>query len=411
MSAKKSKLLKNTLYLYILTFVKMIFPIITLPYLTRVLSIDNYGLVAYVKSYNAYVQLIIDFGFILSATKLIVRFKNDYSKVGRVTGNVLVEKAILVLLGIISTIFLTEYLELLGSNKLFVWLFFLSSVTTILIPDFLFRGLERMEYVTIPFLISKTLVLILTFVKVKGDADLLYIPILEILGNIIAASISFYFIFRIRIGISFDNYKIWIADLKDSSIYFFSNFATTIFGTLTTLIVGVYLGKIEIAYWSICMQIVAAVKSLYNPIVNSIYPYMLSVADLSLVRKISMLFAIPIFFGSVVILFWGEAIMVLIGGTNFYQAGEVLKMLLPVFTASFYSMLIGWPVLGTRGMEKETTVTTMKSAVLQIAGIALLISINQFELTTLAICCSISEVYLLISRLFLLGKLKSGDRR
>ena len=103
--------------------------------------------------------------------------------------------------------------------------------------------------------------------------------------------------------------------------------------------------------------------------------------------------------------------MVLIGGTNFYQAGEVLKMLLPVFIASFYSMLIGWPVLGTRGMEKETTVTTMKSAVLQIAGIALLISINQFELTTLAICCSISEVYLLISRLFLLGKLKSGDRR
>lgn len=397
-------LLKNTVYLYILTFTKMIFPLLTLPYLTRVLSIENYGLVAYVKAYNSYVQLLLDFGFILSATRYVVQYKNDNYMLGKITGNVLVEKSILGILGIISTLILSEYIPLLQSNKLFVWLFLVSSLITIFIPDFLFRGIEKMEYITYPFVVSKTIVLILTFVIIKGNSDLLFIPILEILGNSIAAVFSLYFVYHNKVRIALDNYKVWLADIKDSSIYFFSNFATTIFGALTTLIVGIYMGKVEIAYWSICMQFVAAAKSLYSPIVNSIYPHMLNKIDWPLVKKISKLFAIPITLGSLVVIFFGNKIMMIIGGESFYNAGFILKILLPVFIVSFYSMLIGWPVLGAQGKVRETTKTTIVSSVIQIVGIVLLIVFNRFDLLMLALCCDISELYLLISRLLLLRK-------
>lgn len=403
-NSTNNNLLKNTIYLYILTFTKMIFPLLTLPYLTRVLSIENYGLVAYVKAYNSYIQLLLDFGFILSATKYIVHVKNDSEKIGKITGNALVEKGMLSVIGVFSTLILSEYIAILSSNKLFVWLFLLSSVMTIFIPDFLFRGLEKMEYITFSFVISKALTLVLTFVLIKGDGDILLIPILEILGNFIASIISLSFVRRAGIKISFDNYKVWFAELKDSSIYFFSNFATTIFGALTTLIVGIYMGKIDIAYWSICMQLVAAAKSLYNPVVNSIYPHMLKHTDWALIKKISKVFAIPIIIGSLVVIFFGNQIMAIIGGGDFYKAGFILKALLPVFIVSFYSMLIGWPVLGARGFVKETTTTTVISAVIQIVGIFLLIFFNRFELFTLAICCDISEIYLLVSRLILLRK-------
>lgn len=166
------------------------------------------------------------------------------------------------------------------------------------------------------------------------------------------------------------------------------------------------MGKVEIAYWSVCMQIVAAAKSMYNPIVNSIYPHMLKTTDWNLIKKLSKLFAIPITIGSLVVLFFGNTIMSVIGGSNFYAAGDILKVLIPVFVVSFYSMLIGWPVLGARGLVKETTMTTVVSAVIQILGIFILIGFNRFELIALAICCDISEIYLLVSRMVYLRKLK-----
>ncbi|WP_249629138.1 oligosaccharide flippase family protein [Streptococcus uberis] len=407
MSNKKNNLLfKNTIFLYILMFTKMIFPMLTLPYLTRVLSIEHYGVVAYVKAYNSYIQLLLDFGFILSATKYVVQNIEDKNKLGKITGNVFVEKAILGVGGVIATLILSESIQILSENKLFVWLFLVSSLMTIFIPDFLFRGLEKMEYVAYPFVVSKTIVLMLTFVLIKGNSDFLMIPILEIVGNGLAAIISIIFIYTNKISISFDNLQIWISDIKESSVYFFSNFATTIFGALTTLIVGVYMGKVEIAYWSVCMQIVAAAKSMYNPIVNSIYPHMLKTTDWNLIKKLSKLFAIPITIGSLVVLFFGNTIMSVIGGSNFYAAGDILKVLIPVFVVSFYSMLIGWPVLGARGLVKETTMTTVVSAVIQILGIFILIRFNRFELIALAICCDISEIYLLVSRMVYLRKLK-----
>ena len=65
MKTQNKILLKNTISLYIMNIVKLLFPILTLPYLTRILTTNTYGVVVYVKSIIVYVQLIIDYGFLL----------------------------------------------------------------------------------------------------------------------------------------------------------------------------------------------------------------------------------------------------------------------------------------------------------------------------------------------------------
>ena len=73
----KTNVAKNIILLYGFSIAKILFPLITLPYLTRVLSVEKYGVVAYVKSIMTYMQLVIDFGFMLSGTKEIVQTKDD----------------------------------------------------------------------------------------------------------------------------------------------------------------------------------------------------------------------------------------------------------------------------------------------------------------------------------------------
>lgn len=404
----KNKLLSNTFYLYILTIVKMVFPLITLPYLTRMLSVETYGAVAYVKSYMSYVQLILDFGFLLSATKNIAIAKGkDNIKIEYIVGDTFAEKIILFIFATVITLIASIVIPILGSNQLFLWLYFIAIGLTIFLPDFLYRGIERMEYVAIPYTVAKFIAIFFTLILIRDDNDLLIIPILEIVSNGIAVLISLSFMNKLKIHVRFHNIKIWMKDLAESAVYFISNFATTVFGALTTLVAGILLDSTEVAYWSVCMQIVSAAKSLYAPITNSIYPYMITHQDLKLVKKIQNFMAIPMIIGSIMVILFGEQIMVIVGGENYAYAGYILKLLLPVIVVSFYSMLYGWPVLGAIGKERQTTISTVIAAGIQICGIIIIYCLDEFDLVMLALCCTISEIALLVIRyiIFLRSKI------
>lgn len=395
----KNKLLSNTIYLYILTIVKMVFPLITLPYLTRILSVETYGAVAYVKSFMSYVQLVLDFGFLLSATKNIAVAKGrDDARIEYIVGDTLVEKVMLLFAAAVVTLFASIFIPILYTNQTFLWLYFFAIAITILIPDFLYRGIERMECITIPYTVAKIIAIALTLILIKSDSDLMLIPVFEIISNAVAVLISFILLKRLDIRIRFSNIKIWLRDLKESAVYFMSNFATTVFGALTTIIVGILLGETDVAYWSVCMQIVSAAKSLYAPISNSIYPYMVTNSDLKLVAKIRNIMTIPMVIGSVIVMFFGEQIMLIIGGENYGYAGFILKLLLPVIVASFYSMLYGWPVLGAIGKVHQTTISTIVAAVIQVGGIIIIYCLGLFNLVSLALCCGVSEIMLLVIR-------------
>ena len=395
----KNKLFSNTIYLYVLTIVKMVFPLITLPYLTRMLSVEAYGFVVYVKSYMTYVQLILDFGFLLSATKNIAIAKGkDNKKIEYIIGDTFAEKIILLLIAGVVTFIASICIPLLGMDYEFLWLYFIAIGITIFLPDFLYRGIERMECVAIPYSVSKVISVTLTMLLVKNDGDMIFIPIFEIVSNVVAVLISLMLLRKLKIQVRFSCVKNWFKDLKESAVYFVSNFATTVFGVLTTIIVGIVVDEVEVAYWGVCMQIVSAAKSMYAPITNSIYPYMVTNRDIKLVRRIRNLMSLPMLLGSVIVLLYGEQITVIIGGKDYVYAGTVLKFLLPVIVASFYSMLYGWPVLGAMGKIKQTTISTVIAAIIQIGGIAIIYCLGVFDLISLAICCSISEVQLFIIR-------------
>ena len=96
---KEKRILKNTVMLIIFNIAKIVFPFVTLPYLTRVFTSDTYGTVAYVKTVMSYMQIIVDFGFVLSATKDIVNTKNNKEKMEYVIGNTMLARLIMGIVG------------------------------------------------------------------------------------------------------------------------------------------------------------------------------------------------------------------------------------------------------------------------------------------------------------------------
>lgn len=399
MNIKKKGLLQNTIWLYVVTGVKLVAPLVTLPYLTRVLSIETYGAVSYVKAYCTYVQLLLDFGFLLSATRQIVMVHDELSRIGLIVGDTIAEKGILSLIAFIGTVVACVFIPLLRQNSTFTFLYFLSCVMTIGILDFLYRGIEQMQYVAIPFLVTKFLSVLLTIFLVKSDDNLLLIPLFEILGNGSAAIISMSFLKRLNIRISFTGLKRWLSDLVDSFVYFLSNFATTFLGAMTTLISGFILSSKDVAIWSVCMMILSAAKAMYGPVANSLYPRMLQTKDIKLVNRICLTLTVVLLLGCTAILVFGKPIIIMFAGVRYEESADILKWLIPSFIFSFYSMMYGWPVLGAIGKRDATTVTTIVAALFQVALIGIAVVSDNFSLISLSVCCGISEGVLLLLRM------------
>jgi PST family polysaccharide transporter len=403
----KTNIVKNTAMLYMMNIAKMIFPLLTLPYLTRVLSVNCYGFVSYVKAVMQYMQLIVDFGFTLSGTKDIVLSKNQQN-FGYEVGNILISKLILSCLAGIVLCAVIYLIPILRDNILYTLLSFLVVFLTNFLFDYLFRGLEKMEIITIRFVIMKGLATILTFAVIHGDSDILWIPILDIIGSLIAILLVGIEVFKLKIKLKCSGFKVIAEKIKSSAIYFFSNMATTAFMALNTLVIGFFLSPSEVAYWSLCLQMITAVQAMYTPLTDGIYPHMVKSKDLGLIKKAVKLYMPIISIGCLFTFAVSKYALLIFGGQLYVAAANILRALIPVLFFGFLSMLLGWPTLGAIDKQREVTITTIFTAIVQVLGLGVLLLTRQFSLLNIALLRGVTEFLLFGLRFRYVLKFKSA---
>ena len=396
--SKKNRIVRNTAMLYLMNIAKLVLPLLTIPYLTRVLSTGGYAVYYYVRTVLTYVQLIIDFGFLLSATRDIARFREDKEKVGEITGHVMLGKGVLSLAALVVLAVMCMFIDLLRQNPLYTFLSFVQAATTIFLVDFLFHGLEQMHVITIRYFITRAVTVGLTFLLIHDDGDLLLIPTLEIIGNLVAIAWVWWEIKRMQIRVRVRSWKTTWVMLKDSFVYFLSDIASTAFGALNTLILGIVMTDHDVAIWGVAMQFVSAVQMMYNPVINSIYPHMVREKRFSVITKVLKIFIPLIVLGCIVVFFGAELLTAILGGAKYAEAAPVLRWFIPLLFISFPAMLFGWPVLGAIGKTRQTTLTTIVAAAAQVLGLGLLLALDQFTMFNLAMLRAATDLLMFLLR-------------
>lgn len=404
---KNKNIVNNTIMLMIFNIAKIVFPFITLPYLTRILTTDSYGIVAYVKTVMSYMQIFVDFGFVLSATKDIVKCREDKNEMERVIGDTMVARVILGGLGFVVVLILSLALPILRTNILYTMLSYVAVFLSIFLMDFLFRGLERMHVITIRFIVMKIISTIFTFVLIKGDQNLILIPILDIVSTLVAILMVWYEIGKMQLKLKFSEMKKVISTLKDSFVYFLSNVAATSLNALSTIIIGIYTSPTEVAYWSLCMQIIGSITACYNPISDGIYPEMIKTKNTAIIKKVLKIFMPIVLAGCIFSYFFANIGFMILGGEKYSNAVPVFRLLIPTLFFGFPAIIFGWPTLGAIGKAKETTVTTIIAISVYIIYIVGLIVTKSFTITNIAIGRSITEMVLFGTRYWFYRKYKS----
>ena len=239
---QKTKVVRNTAMLSLMSAAKIIFPFLTLPYLTRVLSVPGYATVSYVKSAIQYAQLTVDFGFMLSTTRELVGLNKDEKvSANAIISDTVFARLLLAGLAFLGITALIPAIAILRENILYTYLSFIPVVLSCFLLDFYFRAIEQMQEVSLRFVLMKGISTVLTFFVVRSDAQILWIPILDIISSLAAIVLVFFQLKKYGCKLVKPSFRSALKKIKVSFTYFLSNFATTAFGALNTILIGIFL--------------------------------------------------------------------------------------------------------------------------------------------------------------------------
>lgn len=402
-NGERQTLLRSTAAMNLLQIAKYLFPFITLPYLARVLGTDGFAVRSYVLSVMTFVSMVAEFGFMNYAIAQIIGGGLEKENVSKVSSGIMYARLVLFVPLLFAVAAMNATVSIMQGNQAYVWIAFVGVFFGSLLPDFVFRAYEKMGIITLRYVVSKGVSVVLTFLLIHSPEDLLLVPVLDLITSVIAfvwswwAAVDRFEVKLVRVPWS----QIW-RDFSRSSVYFVSGLSTIVFSSLTTFLIGVFnTSATDIAYWGIATIVINGLASLYSPLSQSLYPHYMKRASnggsLSL-RRLYLLCLGPLAAGMVLLAVLAEPVMWVLGGSDYVGGSYVIALLSPLVIASFYVQLSGWPSLGAVGKVNELTKTTIVSMVFHVAELALLAAFTGYELIYVAIARTLSEVVLAVLR-------------
>ena len=407
---KHGTLLKNTAMLAILQLSTYVLALVAVPYETRVLGPEVYGILGAATAVMVYFQLVIDFGFMLSATEEVASHRDDKDYLRRIMTGVTISKLGLAAVSCVILLILCRIIGAWeGRTGLFL-LFFLSTVCTSLMPDYMYRGLENMTAITIRTVIIRTFFTVCIFIFLRGPEDLYMIPVLNIIGNGIAMLVAYVDLGR-RFQIRFAKVQVGevLGNLKRSSVFFLSRIATTAYTSLNTIILDIITASGgATGYYTAADKLITTGRNVLSPISDSLYPYMARNRDFKMVKKVLLLTMPFITVFCVACFIWAEPLCILFLGKEYGPAGTVLRAMLPVGIVTLPNYVLGFPTLGAMGLSKYANYSVIFGSVLHVCNLLILHFTGNMNMLTLAILVSVAECAILAFRIVVI--VRNRDR-
>jgi PST family polysaccharide transporter len=405
LNTKKGVLLKNTVMLYILQFSTYILSFIVVPYETRVLGPEAYGLLGVATAFMVYFQLVIDFGFMLSSTEEVSREREDRDRLRAIFTTVTVDKLMLTAGSAAALFLLCAFIPKWQGHTTLFFLFFIATAVNSMMPDYLYRGLERMSAITVRSVIIKTFFTVMIFVFLRTPEDIIIIPILNIIGNTLALLFVYLHISR-KLGIWFCRFKMSeaLSSMRHSLTFFYSRIASTAYTAMNTLILDLMAGGggAAVGFYSSADKIITTAKNGMSPISDSLYPYMVKNRDFALVKKVLMILMPVIIAGCAVVFVFARPLCLWFFGAQYGDVAPVLRAMLPVVVVILPSYICGFPMLSAMGLSRYANYSVIFGSCLHIFNLLALYFSGHLNMVTLGALVSIAETSILVFRLIVI---------
>lgn len=219
----------------------VLLPLITFPYLIRVLGFEGFGLVNYALALVNFFVVFVDFGYNLTGTRDVAAFQNDKDKLAKLFSEKWVAQLLLLVVASVLFLLIVFAFPKLRENWTVYLLTFGLVPASLLLPTWFFQGTENFRWLAWLNFINRTAYTLAIFYWIKVPSDVWMVPLFNSSASLLAATIGIWYIFK-KVGIRFvkPSFSQVLASLKQGGSVFLSSFSVTIYTYSALLILGAF---------------------------------------------------------------------------------------------------------------------------------------------------------------------------
>ena len=345
------RIINNLKYLALLEITTHLFPLVTTPYLARVIGVQGFGLIAIGVAVVAYFQSFVEYGFNFSSVRDVSRLREDTNSISRIFFETMFAKMVLMLFSSLILVFLTCLVPFFKENQVVIWCTFLSIPAVVMNTDWIFQALEDMKFITIRSIVTKFVFTIPIFIIINKPEDYFWQPLL-VAGGMIASSIwgGIQLRKKYNIHLYMPTQAEIVKQIKNNFSLFVSLFLPTIYTQLNTLLLSGFNGKQATGIYSGGSKFTSIAYNLFQIISRAFYPYFSRHMDKhNMYVRFSLLLSIVF---SLLLFLFAEPIVLIFLGSEFKDTIVVLRIVsfTPVAMSLMNSYGVNYLIL--KGKEK-----------------------------------------------------------
>ena len=409
-STSRISLKKNFIMNSLLTMSQFIFPLITFPYVSRVLLVTGTGKVSFATSLISYFTMFAQLGIPTYGIRACAKVRDDREELTRVTQELLIINLITMVLAYVVFFFMLMWVPRLQSEKP---LYIIVSVTILLNAvgmEWLYKGLEQYSYITVRSIVFKFVALVLMLLLIHKQSDYVLYGGLTVFAS--AASNLFNLLHAHRFvslrPVGHYNFR---RHMKAIGIFFAMSCATTIYTQLDTLMLGFMATDTDVGYYNAAVRIKTILVSVVTSLGTVLLPrssYYIQEGNYGEFRRLTAkamnfvwIISLPL---TLYFMFFAKEGIYCLAGTKFTGSIWPMQLIMPTLVLIGLSNITGIQILVPTGKEIYVLYSEIAGAVTDLVLNAILIPVIQAS--GAAIGTLVAEFVVLLVQIFALRKEK-----
>ena len=379
MNTKTKSLKLNFVMNAILTMSSFIFPLITFPYVSRILSPDGIGKVTFATSVISYFAMFAQLGIPTYGIRACAKVRDDKEKLSKTVQEIFFINVFMSIFAYIALFLCIAFIPRLQQDKT---LFLIVSATILFNAigiEWLYKALEEYKYIALRSIFFKFIALILMFVLIHQKSDYVIYGAISIFAASASNILNFYNASKLITLKRFKNLN-FKKHLKAVAIFFAMSCATTVYTHLDVVMLGFMKTDADVGYYNAAVK----VKTILVSIVTSLGVVLLPRASYYVEKglkeefyritkkAIHFVFIISVPLIVYFIIFAKEGILLLCGD-EFGPAVLPMQIIMPTLLLIGLTNIMGIQILVPVGKEKIVLYSEIAGAIVDIVINALLI--------------------------------------
>lgn len=338
-------LFRNFSYITLSQAANYLIPLITIPYISRTVGVDKFGILEYSYTLTLYFIQIVEYSFDITATRRMAVIAHRPVLVSRLFSTVFWSKIFLWVMGALVFAAMMVLKRQLHPYMPALLGYFAMTISFVFTQNWFFQGLQKLGAVALANVAIKLIFALLLFSLVKNESDYYLVAVSTSLGYLIVSAFVFRYSFRLmpELRLRFPGIRLVLKNLTSGFYVFAGGMANKVYALGGMYWAGLLLSGATLGFYGAAHKLYLVAQSMmFYPLHMTLLPHLAQKASEGITMYKKVLFkyikwlVVP-FTGAGMLLFLvSEPVVKLLFGLEYRESIELFRWFIPSLVAGLF---------------------------------------------------------------------------